>query len=468
VNLYISNYPSEMDPAYNVESLPSNGFSIDYTQPQTNTDILSLNSHEEQTGNTHDENSQTVLDNTVTTGQENVSIFQNFTLQGYHDHTSLSIPNMHSTAIQNHNSSVTGDEMSRNASVSSAITLVDPYVPQTTNFDQFNMTSNNSNNSYQAALHAMSPPHQTFSANYNMLPAICSLPSNTTLHSNAPPTIVGSNTKARTPPPTPPQTIFSGSYQEQSGNTTSGSSGYQLSLMNYLNQSANVQSSMAAYNAGYHTSNTMTPQLQSMNMYSSNHQPDHNHIPMSPTLDAQPPAAAIDPPSIRKRKSSAGSHHSAILKSAKQHAANFNNVDLTSIPSTNLNAISENSKHTCSTCSKSFPTPYALKSHMKCHEAPSLSCPACPLTFRRNHDLVRHTRSVHDGGVPHPCPFCEKGFARADALRRHLETKSAHRCTGLRPMSGTNSGPMGSVSSGFGGIAAPGIADISYSRYTPF
>ncbi|KAJ1556158.1 hypothetical protein HK405_006093, partial [Cladochytrium tenue] len=89
--------------------------------------------------------------------------------------------------------------------------------------------------------------------------------------------------------------------------------------------------------------------------------------------------------------------------------------------------------HLCgvSGCGKHFPSYHAIKSHLRCHMEASLACEACGLVFRRNHDLVRHRRSMHDAGKPHPCPHCDRAFARADALRRHQTTTSAHRCKGL-------------------------------------
>ncbi|KAJ3094123.1 hypothetical protein HDU97_008465, partial [Phlyctochytrium planicorne] len=89
--------------------------------------------------------------------------------------------------------------------------------------------------------------------------------------------------------------------------------------------------------------------------------------------------------------------------------------------------------HVCpvANCGKAFPTPHAVKSHLRCHGTATLRCPQCDLPFRRNHDLVRHTRSMHDGGKPHECGDCGRGFARADALRRHRETLSKHRCRGM-------------------------------------
>ena len=48
-------------------------------------------------------------------------------------------------------------------------------------------------------------------------------------------------------------------------------------------------------------------------------------------------------------------------------------------------------------------------------------CDQCAKTFKRQSDLRRHVRSVHEStGNPFKCNSCEKGFARKDALKRHV------------------------------------------------
>jgi len=46
-------------------------------------------------------------------------------------------------------------------------------------------------------------------------------------------------------------------------------------------------------------------------------------------------------------------------------------------------------------------------------------CEYCGYSFKRKHDLIRHTR-LHTGVKPYKCDFCQKSFYRSDALRRHL------------------------------------------------
>ncbi|KNE64376.1 hypothetical protein AMAG_09402 [Allomyces macrogynus ATCC 38327] len=49
-------------------------------------------------------------------------------------------------------------------------------------------------------------------------------------------------------------------------------------------------------------------------------------------------------------------------------------------------------------------------------------CIPCGQRFRRKADTVRHVRSLHTAEKPHICPACHRGFARVDALKRHLDT----------------------------------------------
>jgi len=46
-------------------------------------------------------------------------------------------------------------------------------------------------------------------------------------------------------------------------------------------------------------------------------------------------------------------------------------------------------------------------------------CEYCGFSFKRKHDLIRHTR-LHTGVKPYKCDFCQKAFYRSDALKRHM------------------------------------------------
>ncbi|KAJ3202615.1 hypothetical protein HDU67_000393 [Dinochytrium kinnereticum] len=87
--------------------------------------------------------------------------------------------------------------------------------------------------------------------------------------------------------------------------------------------------------------------------------------------------------------------------------------------------------YTCtwSDCTKTFRTSHSLRSHMRCHGEPQFPCTVCGAPFRRKHDLHRHGRSLHQAGNPHECRWCLKTFPRADALRRHINSRSpTHGC----------------------------------------
>ncbi|EIN11535.1 hypothetical protein PUNSTDRAFT_131698 [Punctularia strigosozonata HHB-11173 SS5] len=55
--------------------------------------------------------------------------------------------------------------------------------------------------------------------------------------------------------------------------------------------------------------------------------------------------------------------------------------------------------------------------------APRYTCPRCPKTFSRSHDVQRHIDTVHSAasGATNPCPHCGKPFSRPDSLKRHVK-----------------------------------------------
>ena len=53
-------------------------------------------------------------------------------------------------------------------------------------------------------------------------------------------------------------------------------------------------------------------------------------------------------------------------------------------------------------------------------------CDKCPMSFRRSSDLKRHEKQ-HLTIPPNICQFCGKGFARKDALKRHIGTLTCKR-----------------------------------------
>lgn len=53
-------------------------------------------------------------------------------------------------------------------------------------------------------------------------------------------------------------------------------------------------------------------------------------------------------------------------------------------------------------------------------------CSNCGISFKRSSDLKRHER-IHLKVPPNICPLCRKGFARKDALKRHVDTLTCKR-----------------------------------------
>lgn len=53
-------------------------------------------------------------------------------------------------------------------------------------------------------------------------------------------------------------------------------------------------------------------------------------------------------------------------------------------------------------------------------------CSNCGISFKRSSDLKRHEK-IHLKVPPNICPLCHKGFARKDALKRHVDTLTCKR-----------------------------------------
>ncbi|KAI9339782.1 hypothetical protein DFJ73DRAFT_779212 [Zopfochytrium polystomum] len=111
-------------------------------------------------------------------------------------------------------------------------------------------------------------------------------------------------------------------------------------------------------------------------------------------------------------------------------------------------------------CHKSFKNAHSLRSHSRCHGEPKFPCDRCPAQFRRKHDLHRHGRSLHHTAKPHQCGGCGKLFPRADALRRHLTSRSVtHGCAAAAAAAAAAGSGMasGAGSPGLGGFDGTGL-----------
>lgn len=60
------------------------------------------------------------------------------------------------------------------------------------------------------------------------------------------------------------------------------------------------------------------------------------------------------------------------------------------------------------------------------NEPRNYKCQDCGISFKRSSDLKRHEK-IHLKTPPNICPQCRKGFARRDALKRHIGTLTCNR-----------------------------------------
>ena len=84
--------------------------------------------------------------------------------------------------------------------------------------------------------------------------------------------------------------------------------------------------------------------------------------------------------------------------------------------------LSQEKPHKCGVCSKSFPTPGDLRSHMYVHNGRwPHRCSVCDRGFSKATNLRNHML-MHSGEKPNQCPRCGKKFALAANPKTHLKT----------------------------------------------
>jgi hypothetical protein len=73
-------------------------------------------------------------------------------------------------------------------------------------------------------------------------------------------------------------------------------------------------------------------------------------------------------------------------------------------------------------CSKRFHKQFSLNSHMVMHrKSKQFACHLCGQSFARNHDLLRHGRTVHCPDRPFKCNTCHQTFSSNAKLASHCK-----------------------------------------------
>lgn len=87
---------------------------------------------------------------------------------------------------------------------------------------------------------------------------------------------------------------------------------------------------------------------------------------------------------------------------------------------------SDERKHKCKICSKSFKLHSVLNNHLGSHDK-KFECKICSKKFRNEPDLKNHTKEVHENPRSFKCEICEKGFYDKGNFKKHQKTHDKNR-----------------------------------------
>ena len=86
-----------------------------------------------------------------------------------------------------------------------------------------------------------------------------------------------------------------------------------------------------------------------------------------------------------------------------------------------------NKKHVCGYCNKTFSTSGSLKNHIRTHTGKKqFECEQCKKTISHPCTLKKHIRT-HTGEKPFECKYCQKKFSRSDQLKNHIPTHTGEK-----------------------------------------
>nr|XP_029484566.1 oocyte zinc finger protein XlCOF6-like isoform X2 [Oncorhynchus nerka] len=92
--------------------------------------------------------------------------------------------------------------------------------------------------------------------------------------------------------------------------------------------------------------------------------------------------------------------------------------------------LSEETKYSCETCSKTFLTTVSLKTHMMSHKEKDHSCTVCSQHFSHASALRKHMLVTHPGEMPEKhciCSVCGRCFTKRNNLYKHMRTHKEER-----------------------------------------
>lgn len=83
---------------------------------------------------------------------------------------------------------------------------------------------------------------------------------------------------------------------------------------------------------------------------------------------------------------------------------------------------SKSMPRSCPTCARTFSSSHAFEQHVAtCSNEKPYVCPECGTAFKKNSNLIKHTRLVHRGEKNFQCELCGRPFGQKSNLNSHIK-----------------------------------------------